>query len=144
MTTIAYSRGVLASDSRLVEGEYIVSDRCRKIWRLRDGSLFGAAGENEPGLRLFEALRKNQPFPKFADDVEMTAVHIKPNGHIYFTEGTAWTRWLEPYITLGTGMPPALAALRLGRDAVSAVRMGIAGDPYSGGRVQKLSLRRKR
>jgi ATP-dependent protease HslVU (ClpYQ) peptidase subunit len=44
MTTIAYRDGELATDSRITAGDMIVSDKRRKVHRLRDGSLVAWAG----------------------------------------------------------------------------------------------------
>ena len=45
MTTIAYKDGVLAGDQRLTSKGFIWHDKERKVFRLRDGSLFGASGD---------------------------------------------------------------------------------------------------
>jgi ATP-dependent protease HslVU (ClpYQ) peptidase subunit len=142
VTTIAYRDGVLASDSRLTLGEVICTDKCKKIWRLADGGLFGASGNNESGLIVLKALQKDTPLPKL--DGEMYAIHIRPNGRIYVSEGRLWDHWPEAFIACGSGQQAALAAMRSGADAVTAVKAGIALDVYSGGRVQKLELKRKR
>lgn len=142
MTTIAYRDGVLASDSRLSFNDNICTDKCIKIWRLPDGTLFGASGDNEPGLLILNSLRKGLPLPKF--DGQALGVRILPKGQIYVTEGLLWDRWPEKFVAIGSGGKHALAVLRHGGSAVEAVKAGIAGDVYSGGRVQKLELKRKR
>jgi ATP-dependent protease HslVU (ClpYQ) peptidase subunit len=142
VTTIAYARGVLACDSRLTEGEVIATDRCKKIWRLKDGSLFGSAGDNESGLLLLTSLKKNHPLPKFDRDLE--AIRVFPNGQIFMTEGLVWDRWPETFIAVGSGGKFARAALLAGATAAEAVKVGIAMDVYSNGRVQTLKLKVKR
>lgn len=144
MTTIAFARGILASDSRITEKQMVWSDKCKKIWRLKDGSLFGASGSDEPGMRLLESLKKGQPYPKISEDEEFNALHIMPDGKIFFTEGTIWTRWYEPYAAIGSGKRYALTALHLGFDAVTAVKSGIKMDVHSGGRIQVLKLSGKK
>ncbi len=132
----------MASDSRLTLGEEICTNKCKKIWRLSDGGLFGASGNNESGLIVLKALQKDMPLPKL--EGEMYAVHIRPNGRIYVSEGRLWDHWPEKFIAFGSGGAAARAALLSGADAVMAVKAGIALDVYSGGRVQKLELKRKR
>lgn len=141
MTTIAYANGILASDSRLTEKSVVLTDRCKKIWRLKDGSLFGSSGDNEAGLMLLDALKRNIK-PAIPNDREMWGVRITTSGHIYVFEGHVWDRWPEKIVALGSGKKAALAALRCGADAVTAVKIGIAMDVYSGGRVQTLKLKR--
>lgn len=142
MTTIAYRDGVLASDSRLTLKQVVQTDRCKKIWRLPDGGLFGASGNNEAGLLILKAMLRDLPLPKITEEVH--AVHIRPNGRIYVSEGALWEHWPEPFVTLGSGGKFARAVL-IASDAgaADAVRAGIALDVYSGGRVQQLKLKRK-
>ncbi len=142
MTTIAYKDGVLASDSRLTYNEFICTDKCKKIWRLKDGTLFAASGDNEGGLAALNALTKGLPLPK--SDREYTAVRILPKGQIYSTDGALWVRWPEKFIAIGSGGKYAAAAMRAGADAKSAVKIGIASDVYSGGRVQNLRLQKRK
>ena len=141
MTTIAYRDGILASDSRLTFKSNVTTDKCKKIWRLSDGTLFGASGDNEGGLALLKALKDGREIgPK--SDREFCGVRIIPKGRIYTTEGLVWARWPEPFIAIGSGGKYARAAMLAGASAVEAVRIGIASDVYSGGRVQTLRLKR--
>lgn len=142
MTTIAYSGGVLASDSRLTYESAVTTDKCKKIYRLADGALFGASGSNEAGLMVLKALQKDTPLPKLEGD--FAGILIRPNGRVYYSDGRLWDHWPEKCIAIGSGGPYALAAMHAGADAVTAVKAGIAVDIYSGGRVQKLELKRKR
>lgn len=147
MTTIAYRRGVLASDSRVTmveqgESPYITSDKEKKIWRLPDGRLFAAAKGCEDGIRLYDLMRKSQkkwPSLKLED---INAICIDTDGSIHFYEGTIWQRVKEPWIAIGSGSRVgAIPALMAGASAIDAVKIGIRCDPYSGGRVQVLRLR---
>ncbi len=143
MTTIAYRAGILAGDQRLSEKSMVWHDRCRKVFKLPCGGLFGASGDAEPGDLLQDALRKDgfkKQLPKVKDDHEFCALYIAPNGVIWETSGARWNRWPVPYIAIGSGAKCALPVLRLGHDAVTAVKAGIAGDVYSGGRVQTVRL----
>lgn len=139
MTTIAYRLGVLASDSRLTDGDKVATDKCKKIWRLPDGSLFGASGENEPGLLLLRALQNGRSIPDLGD-VQMNAIRVMPNGRIYVSEGKVWDRWPERYIAIGSGALYARAAMLNGANAAQAVKTGIKCDAHSGGRVQRVTF----
>lgn len=150
MTTIAYHRGVLASDGRVTmveagESSYIVSDKCQKIWRLRDGRLFAAAKGCEDGLRLLALMQKSKggwPTVK-CEDINAFVVDLK--GKIHFYEGNLWQDHDKPWIAIGSGSRVgALPALMAGADAITAVKIGIACDPFSGGRIHSLTLRKPR
>lgn len=144
ITVIAFRNGILASDSRLTVKSYIFTDRCKKIWRLKDGSLYAARGDNDSGLILLHALQKNIK-PVIPPDADFDAVRIMPDGKIFcFVSGSLWDRWPEKFIAIGSGGRYASAVMRYGGDAISAVRAGIESDVYCGGRVQVLRLKRKR
>lgn len=141
MTTICYRAGILASDSRLTLKSNITTDKCKKIWRLSDGTLFGASGDNEGGLALLAALRRGMELgPK--SDREFHAVRIiPPKGQIFTTEGLTWSRWPETFVAIGSGGKYARAAMMAGATAIEAVKIAIQSDVYSGGRVQVLRLK---
>jgi hypothetical protein len=148
MTTIAYRRGILASDSRVTmveqgESPHIVSDKEKKIWRLPDGRLFAASRGCEDGVRLYNLMRAAKPGTKPSlklDDIN--AILIDLNGTIWFYEGNIWQKVKEPWIAIGSGSRVgAIPAMMAGASAKDAVRIGIKCDPYSGGRIQVLKLR---
>lgn len=146
MTTVVYKDGILASDSRLTSKSHVVSDKCKKIFRLPDGTLFGWAGDDEGGHELLESMLRGEELNsdkiRLFEDVQ--AIRILPKGQIYVTDrGRAWTRWPEKFGFIGTGGKYARAAMMAGADAVKAVKIAIASDVYSGGRVQQLRLLRK-
>lgn len=124
----------------------ICHDKCRKVFKLPCGGLFGASGDAEPGDMLLDMLRQHgfkKQLPKVKDADDYCALYIAPTGAIWMTEGARWNRWPLPYAAIGTGSKCALPVLRLGHDAVTAVKAGIAGDVYSGGRVQTVRLDRR-
>lgn len=148
MTTITYRDGVLASDSRetSTNGEvgddgYVVNDRCKKVYRLPDGRLFAAAHATEDGERLLLALRNNQTPPALED---VCALLINHDGTVLMYEGHIWIKQHGPYFAIGSGARFALGAMKVGASAVKAATVGAAMDPYSGGPIQVLKLRRKR
>jgi 20S proteasome alpha/beta subunit len=142
MTTIAYKDGILAGDTRLSgEKGMIWHDKERKVFRLPDGSLFGASGDQEGGEILLAALRKGKLLTKLPDKAEIAAIRVTADGVLFVFEGAAWMKWPEPFAAIGSGKRCALTALRLGFTAVVAVKQGIAGDCYSGGKVQTVKLK---
>lgn len=142
MTTIAYKDGILASDSRLTIEDNVQTDKCKKIWRLADGTLFAASGDNEGGLLLLAALRAGRELGAKSDRA-FDAIRILPKGRIFVTEGLVWSRWPEKWVAIGSGAKYARAAIMAGAGAHDAVKIAIGLDPHSGGRVQQLRLLRR-
>lgn len=138
MTTIAYRNGILASESRLTEKSFVWTDRCKKIWRLPDGSLFGASGENDGGELLLRAMRDGKE--KMPELSHTKGLHIKKDGSIWIFEGEIWVEWPEEFAAIGSGKRYAMAAMKAGADAPTAVRIAKEMDVYSGGEVQSLAL----
>ena len=56
MTTIAYRDGIMAADSLETRKDFKDNQNCKKVWRLRDDSLFAYAGVTARGLILLRDL----------------------------------------------------------------------------------------
>ena len=143
MTTIAYHKGMLAADTRVIEENLITPETCRKVHRLPDGSLFAFCGCLEDASLIKQSLIKHMPLPKIEHrDDETACLHIRLNGTVYFTTGKAWVKVEGTRMaSIGTGSPSAYAAMRAGLSPDKAVRIAMAQDPNSGGRVHVLRLR---
>ena len=145
MTTIVYRDDVMAGDSRETDGPdsnpIILRDDCIKVFRLPDGSLFGASDSSESIERLHKALIDNLPPPKLDN---INALLVKPDGTIWQYEGNIWQAIHQPYHAVGSGSMFALPAMDAGASAVEAVEIGIKRDPFSGGKVTHLRLRKKK
>ena len=144
MTTIAYRNGVLAGDGRetqIADGEsaLVIRDTDVKVFKLKDGRLFGAAKTSEDILRLHNSLKNGTALPKL-DDVAAILVDLKRR--IWFCEGRIWQRAPYKFFAIGSGGGFALAAMDAGATAIEAVRVGIKRDPYSGGKVTYVRLPR--
>lgn len=149
MTTIVYRDGVLACDSRETETNgtdgdygYVVTNRCKKIFRLPDGRLFGAAHSTEAGWRILHALQRGQRMPDVGNE-EIQAILVSTSGSYKIFEGAVWTPTRARFYAIGSGARFALAAMRVGADAVKAAKVGRDMDVYSGGRIQVLRISRK-
>lgn len=139
MTTLAYRDGELATDSRVTAGDMIVSDRRRKVHRLRDGSVVAWSGSVQQAELLLQAMRKKgAEHPKLD---EISALHLKTDGTLWEYEGEAWVKQDPGYYATGSGSPYAFAAMDAGASAREAVRIAIKRDAKSGGKVQSLKLR---
>jgi ATP-dependent protease HslVU (ClpYQ) peptidase subunit len=143
MTTIAARNGIIAADSRetdqheKLETTYVVKDTCKKLFRLKDGSVLGCAGSSESGRRLIDAMKKGHALPKLDD---MSAIHVRSDG-MWLYEGSIWVHLKDPFYAIGSGAGFATAAMRAGADAVTAAKIGSEMDIYSGGRVRWLKVK---
>lgn len=139
MTTIAYRGRVLAGDTLEIQGDTKLPGVSRKVFKLRDGSLFGAAGTSQDIALVLQSLKTGK-FPD-KEDLDVLALHIRSDGSVWRTEGKTWEKISVPYAAIGSGQDFALCAMKLGHDAKTAVRMGIEFDRNSGGRVQAVKLK---
>lgn len=139
MTTIAYRDGVLAGDTRATDGNTKLPVACRKVWKLRNGCLFGAAGLNE-GIKMLKNSLDGSDTPKLKG---VNAIIVRPNGDILTYEGELWGKENAPYVALGSGRDFSLAAMWMGAHAIKAVKAGIHFDKNSGGRVLSVCLNKE-
>lgn len=144
MTVVVYRDRVLAADSReSADRDRIDSDKKKKIWRLPDGSLFGAAGSSVAISHLLDQIKKaskqkNKTLPTGLKGC--TALLIDPKDIWYFEKGYWMEITEEDYLAIGSGATVAYGALEAGASAVEAVKAAIKRNVYCGGRVQKLEL----
>lgn len=139
MTTLAYRDGELATDSRITAGDMIVSDRRKKVHRLRDGSILAWSGSVQQAELLLRAMRKKGA--KIPQLTEISALHLRTDGTLWEYEGEAWVKQDPGYYATGSGQAYAFAAMDAGASAKEAVRIAIKRDAASGGRVQSLKLK---
>ena len=138
MTTIVYRDGVMAADGKeTIQNDdhssfYTIRTNCRKVWRLKDGTLFGAAHGSECIERLKDALMHGVAPPKL-DDV--AGLRVDPKGRIWLYEGNIWQRVPMPYYSVGSGSIMAFPLLDAGLSAVEACRIAAKRDPFSGGKI---------
>jgi ATP-dependent protease HslVU (ClpYQ) peptidase subunit len=138
MTTIAFRDGELASDSRVTNGDMIISDARKKVHRLKDGSIVAWSGSVQDAERLLRAMRKGATLPHLE---EISALHLRMDGTLWEYEGDAWVKQDPGFYATGSGSPYAFAAMDAGATAKDAVRIAIKRDAGSGGRVQSLKLK---
>jgi ATP-dependent protease HslVU (ClpYQ) peptidase subunit len=142
MTTIVYKDGILASDSQVTTGTFFVHTAA-KIIKTNRGELAASAGrmiDHPPFIEwLNRENRKFKNFPKLSDSFE--GILINQDREIYSISNTGiFAPVLDDYITAGSGSQIAVGALLAGVDAITAVKIAIEKDIYSGGEVQCLKL----
>lgn len=145
MTTIVYSNRIMVGDGRETfsgddESTMIVRDDCVKVFKLKDGSLFGGARGSEDIERLHRALLTGKKPPKLDD---INAMRVDPKGRIWSYEGRIWQAITLPFYAVGTGAIFAFPLLKAGLEPRKVVEIVLTCDPYSGGLITEVSLGRK-
>lgn len=144
MTTIIAdlaSRTMIA-DSLISHG--CQSYRSQKIWRLKNGDIYGFAGNVESGLALRDWLNSNRDpakKPDNSDDVDallLTSTGIQNWG----TRGICIEIHDQSY-SVGSGSAFALGALRAGATPLKAMEIASELDRATGGPFVSLSLEEK-
>jgi hypothetical protein len=144
MTCITYRNGIMAGDGRETviedhESSYVNRDDDVKVFRLEDGRLFGASKTTESCIRLYESLVKGFGPPKLED---INALLVDTRGRVFFFEGIIWQPIKVPYYAIGSGARFALPAMDANASAIQACKIGMKRDPYSGGKMVVVRLRK--
>ena len=139
MTTIAYKDGIIAYDSRITEGDTILTDNFEKKYE-QDGLTFFIAGDlgqdqqfaNSFILREPQGIKLAQGFVVDGDKLYICTV-LSKRVQVY-----EWHK-ANPR-AVGTGEPFALTAMKLGNSAVDAVKAAMNFDTNTGGKVRTFKL----
>lgn len=152
MTVIAYTKGVMCSDSRVTEGTSVFTDKLQKIFRLKDGSLLATAGDADDSTLFGYFNKVKKPTTKGIAGLMLRfeALVVKPDGAIMAyscekeEEPEYWKvsmiHYQDPYIALGSGAYLAMGAMAHGATAEQAVKIAIKHDSGCGGEIQKVKL----
>lgn len=138
MTTIAYRKGVLAADTRMIQGSAIIGN-VTKIVRRDDGALAGGAGDLawvQAFHRWFMAGEEGDP-PILEDGSKGLIVRRRKPVEMFEPGGTV--EWKPPYLAIGSGKEFALGAMFAGASAIEAIKAAMAFDPGTGGEVMVLT-----
>lgn len=138
MTTVAYRKGVMASDSSCWEGG-THTHAVRKVWRVR-GILIGCAGnmsDIHAFVRWVKAGADEDDYPRMKS---LQAIMARPDGKVVCFEGGSYHPIVvrDPYCAVGSGSPVALGALHHGASAVEAVRAARHHNEGTKGRVNSV------
>lgn len=156
MTTIAYTKGVMACDSCWTEGSVQVVS-ASKITRLTSGALLGQAGDNDAREieDFLDKIKSERYIPKrraLLDlRVNFAGVWVLPNGSMYkvccrenpsdYDDEVGFWRVNFPYAAAGSGKEFALGAMAAGRTAAEAVIIACKHDINSRPPVHRVSLK---
>jgi ATP-dependent protease HslVU (ClpYQ) peptidase subunit len=140
MTTIAYRDGVIAFDSRITEGDLIISDNYLKCYT--DGSYrVFFAGDVILAPLLIELVKEEIPAPASG---ELEAIVWTGNVLLWagLEEGHFYRIPLpvSSSFAIGSGKAHAYTAMDMGADAVTAVKMAGKRDKNTGGVINTFNL----
>lgn len=160
MTTIAYKDGVMASDSRVSCGNYIVPGENKKCFYTQ-GALVGIAGDADEQVTLnpvFEELANKEQLPEWLEKI--SASNKSWQFLIVFTKAprVVWLAGVKNKdedsdmycysttvdkgqgLAIGSGDAQADMAMYLGKTAAEAVEAAIEFDVYTGGTITEYYL----
>ena len=143
MTTVAYSSGVLAFDSKITgndgyTGWGIKGRKTSKFLMAGCGSFadmtafmdWMQAGGVVADKKLFGIDRK----------IEMSAIVVNKKGHVYFYEDYLYPFQIDaPFHAIGSGSSYAIGAMAFGATAVQAIKIASKWDNGTGGLIRQLS-----
>lgn len=137
MTTIAWDGHDLAADSMVSLGS--IRYTTRKLVRLKDGGILGAAGKSIEITRLTKYLNgETSAAPKIPS---VHAIHVTPSRDVYlYAGGFDDQPVLDSYVAVGSGGDIALGAMEAGKSAFLAVEIACRRDANSGHPVESISL----
>lgn len=135
MTTIATDGRTIASDSRSTCGDIISGSRTKKLHKLRDGSIIGAAGEMTQIYRAIQAIEDGKNHRG-----NYTFLRLFPDGTLLKYEGCCSPIPEEAPAAIGSGWLAALTAMDCGASPKEAVKAAMKRDVYTGGRVTEMSI----
>jgi ATP-dependent protease HslVU (ClpYQ) peptidase subunit len=142
MTTIAARAGVIAGEGRECDDDIVVSKEAVKVYKIPGRGVCGFSGNSEPCEVMLRSLRSgSKETPQLEN---MSGLLFDLNGGLWLYEGQIWRRMRRQFYAIGSGACFALAAMKAGADAVTACKIGAEMDPFSGGRVRSVSIKRVR
>lgn len=143
MTTVAFDGKTLAADKRATSGNNIST--VTKIRRIGD-LLVGGSGDLDFVLSMMEWIEKGRDIAAFPthqrdkDDWQTVLVIEKDGTPSVYNRTPHPIRYEQPNVAIGSGRDFALAAMHLGCDAITAVKVASALDCGTGNGVDSLQL----
>ncbi|RTM07409.1 MAG: hypothetical protein EKK31_11640 [Hyphomicrobiales bacterium] len=137
MTTIAYRWGVLASDSRMMNGGWIHRYGGDKLFRLPNGEIVGVTGTYAEAVAFVSWLQGGEAGDKPTLS-EATVVRLRKDGTLTIYEAGASFNVTTEFGAWGSGSPAANAAMYMGADAAKAVEIAALLDDCTGGEVKTM------
>jgi ATP-dependent HslUV protease subunit HslV len=139
MTTIACDGFSMAGDGYITSGDTVIDTECRKVFRLKDGTLVGFAGNSYYWNVILRYLNgEASVWPEVDSDFGVMTLNTDGEIYLYDHKGRKWKR--PAPAAIGTGRAFALGAMDAGKFAEDAVRIACNRDTHSGGTIKVVHL----
>lgn len=142
MTCIATDGRTMAGDGRITSGGgLILCEAWEKVWRLSDGSIVGACGDQNDMMLARDWLDRGADFdliPKLSEDFE--ALILRPDGQVEWFERRCVFVPLEVPTAIGSGREVAMTAMDMGLGPAAAVRQSFKRIATCGGAIIELGF----
>lgn len=132
----------LYSDSRMTQGNILVSDKCKKVCKVETYNglaLVGFCGNAMPISGLVEDLMCTP-----IRDIETKGTSILlcyEKGPAFIIEDGGYLPIHEPFFCMGSGEDFARSAMALGKTPQEAIKFASRFDTCTGGKVQRVSFK---
>lgn len=152
MTTITYKDGILAADSRITSGTFIITDDFTKIHKIVDSmtnktTLCGFCG-NASDWEKFLDWDEETDDPLILDN--FCAIIIHDDGEITEYESTEEDKTLNrldlgklPFYAIGSGREIAIGAMASGKSAIESIEVTKHFDSTTGGVIKSIEFDKK-
>lgn len=143
MTTVAYSKGIMAADKMVREGN-LKTGVTTKIFK-RNGHLIGFSGRTDIAmlmLKWFEDGAKEEDWPEpFDDELETAILVVTPAGDVLSYERFPYPIRMEnEFHAIGSGRDFAICAMHLGFGPERAVEIASELDSGTGNGIDVIVL----
>lgn len=138
----------MASDSQITYSSEDAGSRkhaCKKLFRKRAFGydvIIATAGEGAPGMIFFDWYGKKSKPPAILADTDFVCLVLDSDGLWEFDKYCRAEKIEELFYAIGTGGNVALGAMHRGASAREAVEIAKLVDPYTGGEVVTMSLKK--
>lgn len=145
MTVIAFDGKIIAADGIITGGTYIVANNKEKLL-LHDGYIYSCAGMLQDMNDFFEWIKKgkgNDIKPSLDNGFEGVKICLFTRKiFVYFNKLTE-IPFDSKVFSGGCGEVPAHAALKMGADAIKAVKIACELNTNCGGKITAYNLETK-
>ncbi len=146
MTTIAYHRGIIASDSQVTvesEGGGARNFATRKLFPAtvdikgaKTDVILATAGESAPGSLFVEAWGSGKTLTECRElftysEADFSILVVSPEGLFEVDKWCVLEPVYEPFYAIGSGAKLAMGAMEAGASAQKAVEIACRRDPYT-------------
>ena len=134
----------LYSDSRLTMSDTIISDKCKKIYRVDRDRILGFVGDYAKGIQLLKALKGDMTLPNVDKDVHFTAMMLHRDGKLetYYHPVSEFVDFYtdDRFVVDGSGYQIVMGAMYFTDNPYFMIKAAIKYDTGCGGNVQSMGF----